>query len=146
MCTLSYYHHQTGSMHYYDVIMGAMASQITSLTIVYLTCYSGADQRKHQSSESLALCAGIAPGPVNSPHKWPVTRKMFPFDYVIMGSLTNVYEKQYVSYVLMSVWTGRFQGLLFCWLVNSLRSTHDVLLVDIIIWYLRISYSKKYIS
>ena len=35
--------------------MGAMASQITSLTIVYATVYLGADQRKHQSSASLAF-------------------------------------------------------------------------------------------
>ena len=67
------------------VIMGAIASQITSLTIVYSTVYSGADQRKHQSSASLAFVRGIHRGPVNSPHKWPVTRKMFPFDDVIMG-------------------------------------------------------------
>ena len=64
--------------------MGAMASQITSLTIVYSTVYSGADQSKHQSSASLAFVWGIHRGPVNSPHKWPVTRKMFPFDDVIM--------------------------------------------------------------
>ena len=64
--------------------MGTMASQITSLTIVYSTVYSGADQRKHQSSASLAFVWGIRRGPVNSPHKWPVTRKMFPFDDVIM--------------------------------------------------------------
>ena len=65
--------------------MGTMASQITSLTIVYSTVYSSADQRKHQSSASLAFVRGIHRGPVNSPHKWPVTRKMFPFDDVIMG-------------------------------------------------------------
>ena len=41
--------------HYNDVIMGAMASQITSLTIVYSTVYSGADQRTHESSVSLAF-------------------------------------------------------------------------------------------
>ena len=70
--------------HYDNVIMGAMASQITNLTIVYSTVYSGADQRKHQSSASLAFVWGIHWGPVNSPHKWPVTRKMFPFDDVIM--------------------------------------------------------------
>ena len=64
--------------------MGAIASQITSLTIVYSTVYSDADQRKHQSSASLAFVWGIHRGPVNSPHKWPVTRKMFPFDDVIM--------------------------------------------------------------
>ena len=61
-----------------------IASQITSLTIVYSTVYSDADQRIHQSSASLAFVRGIHRGPVNSPHKWPVTRKMFPFDDVIM--------------------------------------------------------------
>ena len=70
--------------HYSDVIMGAIASQITSLTIVYSTVYPGADQRNHQSSASLASVWGIHRWPVNSPHKWPVTRKMFPFDDVIM--------------------------------------------------------------
>ena len=65
--------------------MGRMASQITSLTIAYSTVYSSADQRKHQSSASLAFVRGIHRWPVNSPHKWTVTRKMFPFDDVIMG-------------------------------------------------------------
>ena len=64
--------------HCNDVIMGAITSQITSLTIVYSTVYSGADQRKHKSSASLAFVWGI---------KWPVTRKMFPFDDVIMNVL-----------------------------------------------------------
>ena len=63
--------------------MGAIASQITSLMIVYSTVYSDADQRKHQSSASLAFVCGIHRG---IPHKWPVTRKMFPFDEVIMRS------------------------------------------------------------
>ena len=70
--------------HYDDVAMGAIASQITSLTIVYSNVYSDADQRKHQSSASLAFVRGIHRGPVNSPHKWPVTRKMFSFDVVII--------------------------------------------------------------
>ena len=73
-------------LHYTDVTMGAMGCQITSLTIVYSTVYSGADQRKHQSSASLAFVRGIHRRPVNSPHKWPVTRKRFPFDDVIMDS------------------------------------------------------------
>ena len=72
--------------HYGDVIMGIIASQITSLTIVYSTIYSGADQRKHQSSTSQAFVRWIHRGPVNSTHKWPVTRKMFPFDDVSMSS------------------------------------------------------------
>ena len=72
--------------HYGDLIMGAMASQITTHTIFYSTAYSGADQRKHQSSASLAFVRGIHRWPVNSPHphKRPVTRNMFPFDDVIM--------------------------------------------------------------
>ena len=77
--------------HYDDVIMSTIASQITSLTIVYLTIYSGADQSKHQSSASLAFVWGIHRGPVNSPHKWPVTRKMFPFDDVIMWHQSKWY-------------------------------------------------------
>ena len=75
--------------HYDDVIMSAIAAHITSLTIVYSTVYPGADQSKHQSSASLAFVCGIHRGPVNSPHKWPVTRKMFPFDDVIMSVFTN---------------------------------------------------------
>ena len=70
--------------HYSDVMMSTMASDITSLTSVYSTDYSGADQRKHQSSASLAFVRGIHRWPVNSRHKWLVTRKMFPFDDVTM--------------------------------------------------------------
>ena len=76
--------------HYDDVIMSAIASLITSLTIVYSTVYSDVDQRKHQSSASLAFVWVIHRGPVNSPHKWPVTRKMFPFDDVIMTIVRSV--------------------------------------------------------
>ena len=71
-------------IHYSDVIMGTIASQIISLTTVYSTVYSDADQRKHQGSASLAFVRGIHRGPVNFPHKWPVTWEMFPFDDVIM--------------------------------------------------------------
>ena len=78
--------HNKGISHYDDVIMGTITSQITSLTIVYSIVYSDADQRKHQSSASLAFVRGIHRGPVSSPHKWPVTWKMFPFDDVIMRS------------------------------------------------------------
>ena len=80
----NHYTNKTVCSHYGDVIMSTMASQITSLASVYSTFYSGADQRKHQSSASLAFVRGIHRAPVNSPHKWPVTRKMFPFDDVIM--------------------------------------------------------------
>ena len=71
------------SLH--GVIMGPMASQITSLTIVYSTVYPGADKKKHQSSVSPAFMRGIHRRPMKSTHKWPVTQKKFPFDDVIMG-------------------------------------------------------------
>ena len=77
---LKFLHHAV--FHYSDVIMDAMASQITSLTIVSSTVCSGADRRKHQSSASLSFVRGIHLWPVSSPHKWPVTRKCFPFDDV----------------------------------------------------------------
>ena len=80
-------HMWSGPVHYSDVIMGEMASQITSLRIVYSTVYSGKGQRKHQSSASLAFLRGIHRWPVNSPHKGPVTRTMFPFDDIIMRSI-----------------------------------------------------------
>ena len=73
--------------HYSDMIMSAMASQITSLMIVHSTVYSGADQRKHQSSAWLDFVRGIHRWPVNSPHKGPVMQKMFPFDDVIIGGI-----------------------------------------------------------
>ena len=53
------------------------------LMIVYSTVYSGVDRSKHQGSASLAFVWGIHWGPVNFPHKWPVTRKLFPFDEII---------------------------------------------------------------
>ena len=74
--------------HYIDVTMSVMASQITSLTIVCSSVYSGAYQRKHQSPASLVFVWGIHRWPVNSPHKAPVTRKMVPFNDVIMQTRT----------------------------------------------------------
>ena len=73
--------------HYTDVIMSMMVPQITSIFIVYSTTCSGVDQRKHQSSVSLAFVRGIHRSPVNSPHKGPVMQKMFPFDDAIMSNL-----------------------------------------------------------
>ena len=70
--------------HYNDVITGAMASQITSLTIVYSFVYSGTDKKKHQSPASLGFVRGVHRWSVNSWHKWPVMRKMFSCHDVIM--------------------------------------------------------------
>ena len=96
--------------HYNDVIMSAMASQLTSLTIVYLTVYSGADQRKHQSSATLAFVWGIHRWPVNSPHKWPVTRKMSQFDGVNM-----IFPRQYgctIHLVIFTKWISILKYLI----------------------------------
>ena len=65
-------------LHYSDVIVSAMAPQITGVSIVCSTICSGADQGKHQSSASLALMKGIHRWPLFFPHKGPVTLKMFP--------------------------------------------------------------------
>ena len=80
--------------HYGDVIMSTMASQITGVSVVCSTVYSGSEERKHQSSASLAIVRGIHQSPVNSPHKGPVTRKMFPFDDVIMGRRSHHYNRK----------------------------------------------------
>ena len=64
----------------------------------------GTDQRKHQSSASLAFVRGIHRWPVNSPHKGPVTRKMFPFYDVIMGSLKSyLHSTFYHCHALCSI-------------------------------------------
>ena len=73
--------------HYSGIIMSSIASQITSLVIVHSTVYSGTDQRKHQSSPPLAFVRGIHRWQMNSPHKGPVTRKLFLFDDLLSWRL-----------------------------------------------------------
>ena len=80
------FNHTVFLLRYSDVMMSAIASQISSLTIVYSTVYSDADQRKYQRSASLAFVRGIHRWPVNSPHKGPVKRKTFTFDDVIINN------------------------------------------------------------
>ena len=82
--------------------MSTTASLITNLTIVYSTVYSDADQTKHQSTASLAFVWGIHRGPVNSPHKWPVTRNMFPFDDVIMVLIVSALLVPWIYYDLLA--------------------------------------------
>ena len=86
--------------------MSTMASQITSLTIVYSAVYSGRDQRKHQSSASLAIVRGIHRWPVNSPHKWPVTRNILPFDDVIMNQTKTFYDSntEHLLWLVGTMW------------------------------------------
>ena len=75
--------------HYGDVIMSVVTSQIIGVSMVCSTVCSSAEQRKHQSSASLAFVRGIHRWPVNFPHKGPVTRKIFPFDDVFMKITDN---------------------------------------------------------
>ena len=100
--------------------MDVRASQITILAIVYSTVHSGEDQRKHQSSASLAFVRGIHRWPVNSLHKWPATRKMFPFDDVIMIHLTNIHNAVFCNRNVPNL----------CWLFLSLYLCTSVGSVD----------------
>ena len=99
--------------HYGDVMMGAIASQITSLTIFYSTVYSDADQRKHQSSVSLAFVRGIHRWPVNSPHKGPITRKMFPFHDVIILNMILDEKSDYSRKLSICMWKPHGRTLVF---------------------------------
>ena len=101
------------SVHYNEIIMSAMASQITSLTTVYSTIYSCADQRKHQRSSSLTFVRGIHWWPVNSPHKWPVTRKKFSYDHVIMDSLKHL-RCQWCGALMFSLFSSMLTST-SCW-------------------------------
>ena len=105
---------QNNRAHYDDVIMSTIASQITSLASVYSTVYSGADQSKLQSSASLAFVWGIHRGPVNSPHKWPVTRKMFSFDDVIIWYVnsTNIYWSVHTQKAICVIRSPGFGAIL----------------------------------
>ena len=88
---------------------------------------SDANQRNHESPASLAFVRVIHRGPVNSPHKWPVTRKMFPFDDVIMiypaliafcihskascGQMMIYWLKKSALVWLSSSWDGECQNI-----------------------------------
>ena len=77
-------------------VCGRVLHRITSLTVVYSTVYSDADERKYQSSTSPAFVRRIHRWPVNSAHKWPVTQKMFPFDDVI---IINIYLTRWFKHI-----------------------------------------------
>ena len=105
--------------------MGTIASQITSLTTVYSTVYSDADRRKYQSSASLAFVRGIHLRPVNSRHKWPATRKMFPFDDAIMMT-KDTWKHVFVyhlSYKQRHLWSIDRYVILINWLSTEHLNT-----------------------
>ena len=72
------------AFHCSDVIMSAMASQITGVSIVWLTVCTCTYQRKYQRSASLALCEGNPPVTSGFPSQRASNTEMFPFDDVIM--------------------------------------------------------------
>ena len=90
-------------IHYNDVIMSAMGYQITGLTIVSSAVCWGADQRKRQSSASLAFVRGIRRWSVVSPHKETVTRKTFSAIVV-----ENVSLKLRLAWLLLNATSQRF--------------------------------------
>ena len=108
---------QSRTRHYSDVIVSSMASQFTGVLIGCSTVCSCTDQRKH-SSASLAFVRGIHRSPVDSPHKGPVTRKMFPFDGVIMqyqlckGCVSDIC----ISEKIMVVMKGSIRKVCFKWM------------------------------
>ena len=110
-----------------------MASQITSLTIVYSTAYSGADQRKHHSSASLALC-GNSQVTGEFPVQMASNAEMFPFDDVIMldgGSASAIRSRHLISDTgstaemdlqlpesWLNTWFGKFSDATISWLYS----------------------------
>ena len=122
--------------YYSDVIMSTMTSQVTGVSVVYSTVCSGADQRKHQSSASLAFVQEIHRWSINSPHKGPVTRKMFPFDDVIMMLSANCRLTSYPSSSVLtpcgipvSYSTGVIKLYHHCCLTASSRCLNQCLLI-----------------
>ena len=118
---------QSSQGHYSDVIMSAIASQITSVSIVYSTVCSGADQIKHRSSASLAFVRGSHRWPVNSSQNWPVTRKMLPFNDVIMTSEISdnikaavvVKQPRKMGWYALAIWIRSFTLLLLCCIIHQ---------------------------
>ena len=82
--------------------MSAMASQITSLTIVYSAVYSRRRSKKTSKLRVTGLCEGNSPVTGNSPHKGPAKRKLLLFDDVILI---------YIIYISLCVKTSINQGV-----------------------------------
>ena len=85
--------------HYYDVIM-------TSLTVAYSAVYSDTDQRKHQSSASLAFVWGIHRDRWIPRTKGQLRGKMFPFDDVIMGGKKTPRVRSHYNHVIKIISLG----------------------------------------
>ena len=107
--------------HHSALIMSALANQITGVSIIYSTVCSGTDQWEDQSSVRW---------PVNSLHRGPVTRKMFPFDDVIMVThWTDIPDTKLLS-ILFSVifpFSSRYILLSRYWLLDEQKYAHSEL-------------------
>ena len=79
----------TGWLHYNDVIMSVFGASYHQPHGCSLKCAFGRRSTKTQKLRVTGLVREIHRWPVNSRHKGPVTRKMFPFDDVIMGSVES---------------------------------------------------------
>ena len=82
--------HWADFKHYSDMITRAMASQITGFSLLCSNVCSGADQREHANSASLAYVKGNQRWPLDSLHKGPVTEKIFPFHEGIMEKRNTI--------------------------------------------------------
>ena len=111
--------------NYNDVIFGAMESQIISLTIVYLTVYSGAYQRRHQSSASLAFVRGMHRWPVNSPHKWRVTRKCF--NLMTLSCSSNNMSRNWSNHGILTISLHTATALMvpYPWILSIALATRE---------------------
>ena len=89
------------NIHYNDVIMSAMDSQITSITIVYSIVNSGTDQRKHQSSASVAFVKGIYRWLLNSPNKGPENLQLGCFWTSQRPSIPLIIKSCLINYIIM---------------------------------------------
>ena len=121
----------TEAIHYSDVIMSAMVSQIAAVSIVYSTVCSGANKSKYQTSASLTFVRGIHRWPVNSRHKGPVTRKMFPFDDAIMNmyggaNVGRIEATEYGCRVFAHI-TGNYCVVLACAKMITVTAEVDLL-------------------
>ena len=114
--------------HYIDIIMSAMASQITSVSMVCSTVCSGVDQRKHQSSASLAFVRGIFRWPVNSPLKVLVTPKMFPLDDDDVIMSTVFHGNKFIQLIRLNI-TEHTSSMVLISRLSGLRRTSSVTLV-----------------
>ena len=106
------------------VIMSAMVSQIIDVLMVCSIVCSGADQRKNPSSASLAFVTRIHRWPVNSPHKGTASRKMLPFDEVIMPDRRQVIIWTNAGILLIGPWGTNFSEILIDIQAFSLKKMH----------------------